>query len=99
MGLLVVVAFAHLRSWGRGYIGTDEVDRGLWAVEAGLLILAALGTGWSFVRRRRTRSAVARMVVAAAEVSTPGGLEKTLGAALGDDTLRVLYPVGDQRWM
>jgi signal transduction histidine kinase len=96
---LGAVGLSYLHSWGRGYLGTDEVDRRLWAVQAGLLILIAVGTGWSVVRRRRTRSAVAKLVVDTADVSAPGGLDRSLGAALGDDSLRVLYPLGDGRWV
>jgi signal transduction histidine kinase len=83
---------------GRGYLGDDQVDRRLWIAQAGLLIVVALGTGWSFVRLRLTRSAVARLVVDAAGMSGPGGLDKALGAALGDDSLRVLYPIDDGGW-
>jgi len=99
LAYLVVVELDYLHSWSRGYLGADDVDRRLWAVQAGLLIVAALGTGWSYVHRRRTRSAVARMVVAASDVSAPGGLEKTLGTALGDDSLRVFYPHGADGWV
>jgi signal transduction histidine kinase len=96
---LGAVELDYVHSWGRGYLGTDEVDRRLWAVQAGLLILIAVGTGWSYVRRRRTRSAVAKLVVDTADISAPGGLDRSLGAALGDDSLRVLYPLGDGRWV
>jgi signal transduction histidine kinase len=98
MVYLGVVGLDYLHSVSRGYLGHDEVDRRLWIAQAGLLIMVALGTGWSFVRLRLTRSAVARLVVDAAGMSGPGGLEKSLGAALGDDSLRVLYPIDDSRW-
>jgi signal transduction histidine kinase len=92
---LGAVGLGYVHSWDRGYLGTDEVDRRLWAVEGVLLILIAVGTGWSYVRRRRTRSAVAKLVVDTSDVSVPGGLDRSLGAALGDDSLRVLYPLRD----
>jgi signal transduction histidine kinase len=98
MAYLGVVGLAYLHSVSRGYLGHDQVDRWLWIAQAGLLILVALGTGWSFVRLRLTRSAVARLVVDAADMSAPGGLDRSLGAALGDDSLRVLYPIDDGRW-
>lgn len=96
---LGAVGIDYLQSWGRGYLGTNDLDRRLWAIQGGLLILVALGSGWSFVRRRRTRSAVARLVVAASDVATPGGLDTSLGAAVGDGSLRVLYPLGEGRWV
>ena len=99
LAYLCVVGLDYLDSLGGGYFGTDAAQRTRWVVEGGLLILVALGTSWSFVRRRRTRSAVARMVVEAADFSRPGGLERSLGAALGDDSLRVVYPIGDGGWI
>jgi signal transduction histidine kinase len=98
MAYLGVVGLDYLHSVGRGYLGHDEADRRLWIAQAGLLILVALGTGWSFVRLRLTRAAVARLVVDSAGMSGPGGLEKSLGAALGDDSIRVLYRIDDGRW-
>jgi signal transduction histidine kinase len=99
MAYLGVVGLDYLHSVNRGYLGHDELDRRLWIAQAGLLILVALGTGWSFVRRRLTRSALARLVVDAAGMSAPGGLDKSLGAALADDSLRVLYPIDNGRWV
>jgi signal transduction histidine kinase len=98
MVYLGVVGLDYLHSVSRGYLGHDEVGRRLWIAQAGLLILVALGTGSSFVRLRLTRAAVARLVVDAAGMSAPAGLDKSLGAALGDDSLRVLYPVDEGRW-
>jgi signal transduction histidine kinase len=99
LAYLCVVGRDYLDSLGRGYLGTDAAQRTWWFVDGTLLILFALGTSWSFVWRRRTRSAVARMVVEAAGISTPGGLDRSLGAALGDDSLRVVYPIGDGGWI
>src|SRR5664279_3197473 len=69
----------------------------LWVTQGALLVVLALGTGWAFVRLRLTRSAVARLVVEAAEAPGAGGLERALGEALGDTSMRVLYPLADGR--
>jgi len=55
----------------------------------------AAGVAWAWVRGRRTRSAVVRLVMDAAASPPPGGLRKVLSALLGDAGLQVAYPVGD----
>jgi signal transduction histidine kinase len=97
VGYLCLVGTEYIRSAGRGYFGDDAVDRRLWLAQGGLLIGIALATAWPFVRRRLVRSAVARLVVDVAAVPEAGRLSASLGAALGDRSLRVLYPVGDGR--
>jgi len=96
-GFLGVVGADYLHSAGRGFLGNDAMDKRLWTVQAGLLVVLALGTGWAFVRLRLTRSALARLVVDAAEMPRPGGLDRALGDALGDASMRVLYPLADGR--
>ncbi len=97
MGYLSLVGLDYLHSAGRGFLGNDTVDRRLWAAQGGLLVAIALGTGWAAVRLRLTRSAVARLVVDAAEVPRTGGLGRALGETLGDDSLCVFYPLTDGR--
>jgi signal transduction histidine kinase len=57
----------------------------------------ALGVGWEWVRGRRTRSALARLVVELAASPPPGGLGAVLADALGDASLKLLYPLADGR--
>jgi signal transduction histidine kinase len=85
--------FAH--SLPRGTLGNDPVDYRLWLGEAALLVLMAAGVAWAWVRGRRTRSAVVRLVMDAAASPPPGGLRQVLSAILGDVNLQVAYPVGD----
>ena len=92
-----VVGADYLHSTRRGFLGNDAVDTGLWVAQGGLLVVLALGTGWAFVRLRLTRTAVARLVVVAAAAPRAGGLERALGEALGDASMRVFYPLADGR--
>jgi signal transduction histidine kinase len=94
---LGVVGADYLHSTGRGFLGNDATDRHWWIAQGALLVVLALGTGWAFVRLRLTRTAVARLVVQAAEMPRVGGLERALGDALGDASMRVLYPLADGR--
>ena len=94
---LGVVGADYLHSTGRGFLSNDAADRQWWIAQGALLVVLALGTGWAFVRLRLTRTALARLVVQAAEVPRAGGLERALGDALGDASMRVLYPLADGR--
>jgi signal transduction histidine kinase len=98
MVYLGAVGLDYVYSTGRGFLSVEKVDRRLWTAQGVLLILIALGTGWAFVRLRLTRTAVARLVVDAAEAQAPGGLGRALGDALGDRALRVLYLRSDGRF-
>jgi len=85
--------FAH--SLPRGTLSNDPVDYRLWLGQAALLVLMAAGVAWAWVRGRRTRSAVVRLVMDAAASPPPGGLRKVLSALLGDANLQIAYPVGE----
>jgi signal transduction histidine kinase len=98
VAFLLVVAVEYWLAVGRGYLGSDTLDRRLHLVEAVLLVVLAVGTGWPALDRRLTRARVARLVVVAGELSAPGGVDRSLGQAVGDPSLRVLYSVGD-RWV
>jgi signal transduction histidine kinase len=52
---------------------------------------------WEWVRGRRTRSALARLVVELAASPPAGGLGAALAKTLGDPTLILLYPLPDGR--
>ena len=91
--LLVGADFAH--SLPRGTLGNDPVDYRLWLGQAALLVLMALGMVSSWVRDRRTRSAVVRLVMDAAQSPPPGGLRDVLAGMLGDAALQLAYPMGD----
>jgi signal transduction histidine kinase len=91
--LLVGAGFAH--SLPRGTLGNDPLDHLLWLGQAALLVLMALGVSWAWVRDRRARSAVVRLVMDAAQSPPPGGLRDVLAGMLGDPGLELAYPVGE----
>ncbi|MFZ1880344.1 MAG: histidine kinase [Gaiellaceae bacterium] len=92
---LVAWDFAH--SVTRGSLGVDSTDRKLWLGEAVALIALALGVAWHWVRIRRTRAAVARLVVELFESPPLGGLRAVLAEALGDPSLELAYSLLDGR--
>jgi signal transduction histidine kinase len=91
--LLVGADFAY--SLPRGTLGNDPVDYRLWLGQAALLVLMAAGVAWAWVRDGRTRSAVVRLVMDAAQAAPPGGLRDVLADMLGDNGLELAYPVGE----
>jgi signal transduction histidine kinase len=94
---LGAIASDFVHSLGRGLLGNDQTDRNLWLAEGAALIALALGVVWGWVRRRRTRAAVAQLVVQLAESPAPGGLRALLAETLGDPSLELAYPLPDGR--
>ncbi len=94
-GYLVLVGADFAYSLPRGTLGNDAVDYRLWLGQAVLLVLMALGVAWAWVRDRRTRLAVVRLVVDATQSPRPGGLRDVLAEMLGDSSLELAYPVGE----
>jgi signal transduction histidine kinase len=91
--VLVGADFAH--SLPRGTLSNDPLDYRLWLGQAAMLVLMALGVAWGWVRDRRTRSAVVRLVMDTAQSPPPGGLRDALAGMLGDPGLELAYPVGE----
>jgi signal transduction histidine kinase len=87
VGLFAVDA---VHSIDRGFMSNDATDHALWLAEAIAIALTAAGVAWERVRARRTRSAVARLVVELGSSAT-GGLQARLADRLGDPTLTLLY--------
>jgi signal transduction histidine kinase len=97
-GLYLGLAAADLGvSLARGYLSNDPVDRRLWLAQAGALVLLACAAAWPWVRARRTRAGLARLVVELAAAPSPGRLEPALARSLGDPGLRLAYPLADGR--
>jgi signal transduction histidine kinase len=92
---LVGLDFAH--SLDRGFLSNDPTDVGLRLAQAGALAALSLAVAWSWLRDRRTRGAVARVVVQLAQSPAPGGLRDALARTLGDPSLGLGYPLGDGR--
>jgi signal transduction histidine kinase len=91
--LLVWADFAH--SLLRGELGNDPFERALWLGQAIALCTIAFGVTWPWLRARRTRSALARLVVDLGHSPPPGGLREALARTLGDPALEVAYPLAD----
>jgi signal transduction histidine kinase len=92
---LVAAEFAH--SLGRGTLGTDSTDRDLWLAEAAALGTVAAGVAWGWIRARRARAAVARLVVEVARSPAPGALRDLLATLLHDPSVALGYPLDDGR--
>ena len=91
------VAAEFARSLHRGFLGTDGLDRRLWLGEAAALCVLSLAVVWAWVRARRTRSALARLVIELAESPPPGGLRDVLAGVLHDRSLLLAYPLAGGR--
>jgi signal transduction histidine kinase len=94
---LTLVAWSFQHALVRGFLGNDTLERRLWLGQAAALVALALGVSWEWVRGRRTRSALARLVVELAASPPAGGLGAALAKTLGDPTLTLLYPLPDGR--
>jgi signal transduction histidine kinase len=94
---LTLVAWDFQHALDRGFLSNDAVDRRLWLGQAMALVALAVGVAWEWVRGRRTRSALARLVVELAASPPPGGLGAILADTLDDPSLQLLYPLPDGR--
>jgi signal transduction histidine kinase len=94
---LAATDFGH--GLGRGFQSNDPTDRRLWLAEAAALLALAAGTTWERVRNRRTRAALARLVVDLAAAPPPGGLADVLAELLGDPTLQLVYANDEESWV
>jgi signal transduction histidine kinase len=84
---------------GRGFESNDPTDRALWAAQLAALALAAAGTTAPRLYRRRTRAALARLLVDLGAAPAPGALRERLAAALGDPGLVLLHRREDGGWI
>ena len=89
---LTLVAWSFQHALARGFLSNDTVDRRLWLGQAVALVVLALGVAWEWVRGRRTRSALARLVVELAASPPPGGLGAALSKTLGDPIAHPAVP-------
>ena len=98
-GAVAVGAFGidAARSLPRGSIGVDSVDQALWGVAGIALITLAAGSVMRVVRGRRTRDALAAIVLDLARGTEAGRLQDRLRSVLGDPRLTLAYPTGDGR--
>lgn len=90
---LGLVAWSFQRSIPFGFLG----NRGLRQAQAVCLVLVGLAVVWTWIQARRTRGAVARLVLELTRTPAPGGLRDALAALLHDTSLRLAYPLADGR--
>ncbi len=85
--------------WGwrdAGYLTNGTLERRLWLAQAVALVGVAAGVGWAWVRTRRARAGVARLVVELAQSPPPGGLRDVFAEIVGDPDLVLAYPLEAQ---
>ena len=92
---LIATAWLLQRGADRGFLGNEALDVSLWATQGAALCLLAGGTSWEWIRGKRTRSALARLVVDLERSSGPGGLGAALARRLGDSSLELLHELPD----
>jgi signal transduction histidine kinase len=85
-----------VHSVDRGFLSNDPTDRALWTGETVAFALIAAALAWERVRARRTRAALARLVVELGASPSAGGLRERLAATLGDPSLELLYRHDDR---
>jgi hypothetical protein len=96
---LAFAAAAHVHAWDRGFLSNDPLGQALWLGQAAALAGIAAGVAWERVRARRTRAALARLVIQLASSPRPGGLRGLLAIALGDPDLGIVYPAEGGGWI
>jgi signal transduction histidine kinase len=95
--LLVGIDAAH--GFDRGFTSNDATDRALHLAEAGALALAAAGVGIARLRTRRTREALARLVLHIGAAPAPGELREQLAESLGDPSLELFFRLEGGEWI
>jgi signal transduction histidine kinase len=96
---LLLWAVQAVHGLGRGYVSNDAIDQRLRLAEAVGLALVAGGVALTRWRARRTRTALARLVLDIGEAPKPGEVRTWLAASLGDPTLTVLYRLEGEEWI
>jgi signal transduction histidine kinase len=83
----------------RGFVSNDPTDRALRLAEAGALALVAGGVALARWRTRRTRAALARLVLDIGAAPAPGELRAWLAESLGDPSLELLHRLESGEWV
>src|SRR5262245_50760275 len=94
---LGVVAWTSAAAVERGFAGTGNVERRLWYAQAAALVAVPAAVAWNQMRVRRTRSAMARLVLELGEAVSEGGVRSVMATVLGDPDLLVACPMADGR--
>ena len=88
-----------LHGLDRGFVSNDPTDRALRLAEAGALALVAAGVALARWRARRTRAALARLVLDIGAAPAPGELRSWLAESLGDPSLELLHRLDSGEWI
>ena len=104
---VLVPAVAAVLLWGfeavhgleRGFFSNDPTDRTLRLVQAAALGLVAVGVALARLRARRTRAALAQLVLDIGAAPMPGEVRAWLAQSLGDPTVTLLYRLEDGEWV
>ena len=88
-----------LHGLDRGFVSNDPTDRALRLAEAGALALVAAGVALARWRTRRTRAALARLVLDIGAAPAPGELRAWLAESLGDPSLELLHRLDSGEWI
>ena len=83
----------------RGFLSNDETDRALRLAEAVALALVAAGVAFARLRTRRSRAALARLVLDIGAAPAPGELRERLADSLGDPSLDLLHRLEGAEWI
>jgi signal transduction histidine kinase len=92
---LVLVTATFAVSLDRGSLSNGTLERRLWLGEAAALVGMTAAVAWNWVRARRARSQMARLVVELSYSPPPGGLRDVLAQIVGDAELVLAYPLDD----
>jgi signal transduction histidine kinase len=96
---LALLAADYVHALGRGYVSNDEIDERLWIAQAAALTVLSAGVAVAWVRGRRARTAVTRLVIELSEAPVAGGLRSVLAEALADPVLELAYPLTGGGWV
>jgi signal transduction histidine kinase len=93
VGLIALDAVTRLA----GAMAADDVSFALGVLEAISLVAMSMGVAWPSLRARRTRSAMARLVVELGSSRVGADVRDVLSRELADPDLEVAYPLSDGR--
>ena len=92
---LALVTATFALSFGDEVLSNGTTERRLWLGQAAALVGLAAGVVWGWVRARRARADVARLVVELGRSPPPGGLRDVLAGIVRDPELVLAYPLDD----
>ena len=92
---LTLVTATFALSFGDEALSNGTTERLLWLGQAAALVGLATGVVWGWVRARRARADIARLVVELGQSPPPGGLRDVLAGIVRDPELVLAYPLAD----